>query len=116
MEDRIQSESPQSLDAPVADESAEQQAPEFYTAPNPLRRLILPGLAVVVLGGLILGVVLPLFQDVSQRYNRFQSELKSARFITTSPPQAPPNIVPPQVPPPQIPNVQPPPPAPLSRR
>ena len=56
-------------ESPAEVPAAQPPPPAPYLAPNPLRRLVVPGLAVAVLGGLIIAVVIPL----CQRIYRFQA-------------------------------------------
>jgi hypothetical protein len=93
--------------------------PEPYHAPNPLGRLILPGLTLVVIGGVICGVVLPFGQRCARVYEFFRSEVRPPIHPGVRVPQTPFDPTPynpQQVMPPPIPPIQPPPPAPQPYR
>jgi hypothetical protein len=100
-------------------ESTQSQLPDTPVVSNPLKRLVVPGLILLVLGGLCVGFVIPLSQNISQTIEFFRSLSKSHPgnpALQTQPVhQVPPYYVPQQVPHPTIPNVQPPQPSPLMR-
>lgn len=54
------------VEQPVEEDAAEGQKPDVYLAPNPLLKLILPGILVVALGVGIIFFVVPLFQDLAK--------------------------------------------------
>jgi hypothetical protein len=100
-------------------ESTPSQLPDTPVVSNPLKRLVVPGVILLVLGGLFAGFVIPLSQNISQTIGFFRSLSKSHPgnpALQTQPVyQVPPYYVPQQVPQPSTPTVQPPQPWPLPR-